>query len=177
MPVIDKSVDANMWPISDEGRVAAERLADRLANYSPDLVFSSDEPKAVATAKPISDRLGNDVAIVPGFREHDRRGGRWMSTETFRDKVHRFFDNPSDLVFGHESADDAYSRFRDALKASLEMYSFENAVVVAHGTVITLYVSRLAGVEPFAFWERLGLPSYVVMSWPENRLLEVVDAV
>lgn len=176
-PTIDPNVDACMWLISSEGLAAAERLADRLTAYEIDTVISSDEPKAEATAGVICSRVGLDLTTVPGLREHDRRGVGWMAIDELREKVRLFFANPSDLVFGNESADDAYARFRHAVTSSLQPRSFNNAAVVADGTVIALYVSRLAGVEPFALWKRLGHPSYVVMSWPQNRLLEVVDAV
>lgn len=176
MPIIDPNVDACMWPISDQGRVAAEQLAHRLRAFTPDVVLSSDEPKAIATAEPISILTGVELESAPGLREHDRRGGPWMETEVFQESVHQFFDNPSDIVYGQESADGAFRRFHVALDVLLGSRSFENAVVVTHGTVITLYVSRLAGVDAFPLWERLGLPSYVVMSWPDGKLLDVVDS-
>src|SRR5437588_121956 len=49
-------------------------------------------------------------------------------------------------------------------------------IVVAHGTVITLLVAGWCGVEPFPLWERLGLPSYVVLELPERRIVEVVES-
>lgn len=50
-----------------------------------------------------------------------------------------------------------------------------NIIIVAHGTVITLFVSRRAGLEPFPFWKRLALPSFVVLSLPDQAVESVVD--
>ncbi len=49
--------------------------------------------------------------------------------------------------------------------------------VVAHGTVISLYVARKTGADPYALWKRLNTPSYVVMTLPELQLIEVVEIV
>ena len=43
-----------------------------------------------------------------------------------------------------------------------------------YGTVITLFVAAHAKIDPFAFWKRLGLPSFVVMGVPRLDVVEVV---
>ncbi len=48
-------------------------------------------------------------------------------------------------------------------------------MVVAHGTVITLFVARRAGLEPFPFWKRLGLPAFVALSLPDYAVQSVSD--
>jgi hypothetical protein len=47
---------------------------------------------------------------------------------------------------------------------------------VAHDTVISLYVARIAGLEPAVLWKRLGLPSFVVLSLPDLELVEVAES-
>jgi hypothetical protein len=48
---------------------------------------------------------------------------------------------------------------------------------VAHGTLISLYVARAAGVEPVPLWQRLGLPAFVVLALPARSLVAVVESV
>jgi hypothetical protein len=50
-------------------------------------------------------------------------------------------------------------------------------VVVAHGTVISLYVAGRTGAPPFGLWKRLGLPSFVVVTVPDGRVVSVVEVV
>jgi broad specificity phosphatase PhoE len=50
-----------------------------------------------------------------------------------------------------------------------------NLVMVSHGTVMALFVARLAGLEPFAFWQRLGLPAFIVMALPGWHLLTDIE--
>ncbi len=47
----------------------------------------------------------------------------------------------------------------------------------AHGTVIALFVSRCAGIAPFPLWQRLGLPSYLVLALPTYNLSIIADTV
>jgi broad specificity phosphatase PhoE len=80
-------------------------------------------------------------------------------------------------VFGSETADQAHQRFTRAVAGVLKRRPDQNVAVVAHGTVISLYIARAAGLDPFPFWKRLGLPAFVVTSWPKFSLLSVVESV
>ncbi len=35
---------------------------------------------------------------------------------------------------------------------------------------MTLYVSRVVGLDPLPFWRSLGLPALVVLTWPALHL-------
>ncbi len=76
---------------------------------------------------------------------------------------------------GNETADEAHARFAAAVEAVCARHSARNIMVVAHGTVITLLVARRAGLEPFPFWKRLGLPSFVALSLPDHAMQTVCD--
>lgn len=78
---------------------------------------------------------------------------------------------------GKEIADQAYDRFSQAVSDVLKSYPSHDLAIVSHGTVISLFVSRRCGIPPFEFWQRLGLPSYVVLSLPEMRSLPVLFSV
>jgi broad specificity phosphatase PhoE len=54
-------------------------------------------------------------------------------------------------------------------------YVEQNVMAFTHGTVLTLFVARVTGLEPFALWKRLGLPSFVVLSLPQLELVRVVE--
>ncbi|CAN5257619.1 hypothetical protein BH18CHL2_BH18CHL2_01900 [soil metagenome] len=56
-------------------------------------------------------------------------------------------------------------RAGDRFAAAVDALDSEgDRIIVAHGTVIALYVSRVAGIDPYSLWQSLGLPSYVVLS-------------
>ena len=177
LPELDPTRPGSQWHLCELGRLRSKVLANRLAAYPLDVIVSSNEPKAFETAQIVADRLNKPMAVSENLHEHERNRVPFGTVEQFEKSVAEFFANPSRLVFGDETADAAYVRFSMAMKNVLEKYPQKNIATVAHGTVITLYVSRLANLEPFAFWKRLGVPSFVVLSLPGVNLEEVVEHV
>ena len=57
LPEIIPTIPAKEWVLSKPGQVRCEVLAERLESYSPDIVTSSVEPKAVETAQIIARQI------------------------------------------------------------------------------------------------------------------------
>lgn len=176
-PEIVPTLPANQWALSKVGRQRCHPLADKLAIYRPDCFVTSTEPKAIETGQVVAALLDKPCQAMDGLHEHDRRGAEFGSQERFEASVAAFFAQPGRLVFGNETADQAHQRFSQALAGVVERYPQQNVAVVSHGTVMTLFVARAAGLEPFPFWKRLGLPALVVLALPEFSLLAVVENV
>ena len=138
--------------------------------------MTSPEPKALETARLVAAALGAlSVETLNELHEHDDRDVPFQDEAKFKATVQEFFANPAEAVFGPETADEAHARFSAAVD-SLPMPSGDSAnVVVAHGRVISLYVTRRSGFEPYAFWVRLGLPAFVVLDLPSHAVAEVVE--
>jgi broad specificity phosphatase PhoE len=162
-PQIDPFMPAREWALSEEGRRLCRPLADKLALYEPDVIVSSTEPKAVETARIVAEHLSRPFEVVEGLHEHDRSNVPFYAPQVFEQRVASFFQQSTELVFGRETAAQARERFSHAMKGVLEKYADGNVAVVAHGTVITLFVAAHVEIEPFAFWKGLGIPSLVVM--------------
>ncbi len=177
MPEVEPGVPSRDWRLGAAGRAGAARLADRLAAYTPGVIVASAEPKATETARIVADRLGMEMRAVAGLHENDRTGLGWLGKEELEARIARFFAEPDTLVMGNETADTAHARFAAAVGGVGAAHPDETVVVVAHGTVITLSVSRETGIKPYPFWQRLGLPSFVVLSRPALRLLDMVAAI
>lgn len=177
-PEIDPGVPANQWKLSSEGRELCKCLAKKLSGYEIDSVISSTEPKAVETGEMLAHSFGRPFRRVDGLHEHDRSDVAYLhDAEDFNRAVHSLFDKPAEPVFGRETADMAHQRFSDAIDSVLEAYEGRGLAVVAHGTVISLYVARKTGADPFTLWKRLETPSFVVMDLPGYQLVEVVGSV
>ena len=177
LPEIIPAVPAREWRLSDEGRRRCSLLAKRLAAYDPHWLAASTEPKASETAELVARALGKPHEQVEGLHEHLRATVGYLGDDEFDAAVARFFRQASQLVFGEETADQAHGRFAAALDAVVAARSGDNLTVITHGTVMSLWISRIAAIDPFPLWKRLGLPSFVVMSLPDFRLLEVVRRV
>ena len=169
---------ANQWYLSDAGRRRCKLLAEKLDVYKPEVIVASREPKATETGQTVANLLDKPFETAELLHEHDRSNiGLFDTKKQFVAQVVNFFENPQRLVFGRETADEAHRRFAGAIDGVIEKYPSRNITIVTHGTVITLFVARNAGLEPFPFWNRLGMPSFVVLSLPDFNLLTVIENV
>jgi broad specificity phosphatase PhoE len=157
-PEVDPALPAEEWRLSEEGRARCAPFAARLAAYDPRRLLSSPEPKARETAELVGAALGLEVSLSDGLRETARRTVPWLKREEFERGVRGLFERPDEIVFGEESATAALARFTTAVDGLTEP-----AVVVSHGTVISLYAAARAGRDPYELWRGLGLPDLVVV--------------
>lgn len=163
LPEVRAGVAPNLWHLSEEGKRRAQLLAPKVAGYGLQYIFASLEPKASETGEIIAADLNLPFRTSPNLHEHVRPATADFNQTAFEADVAALFARPDALVFGSETADQAHERFRTAVMGILEENVGQSLAIVAHGTVISLFVSRACGVEPFPLWKSLGLPSYVVL--------------
>lgn len=179
-PAKDPSVPAREWALSPSGRADAERLAEMLTPFAPAIIIpgvpaaiiSSDELKARQTAQPLADRLGLAVEVAPGLHEHERRTVGYLDDEAFQTTMARFFAEPDILVFGEETANQALKRFAQAVDDTLARHPEGDVIIVAHGTVMSLFVAAHSIIKPMEFWWNLHLPAWVIFAVPDFTLLD-----
>ncbi len=172
LPEILEAVPAREWHLSEDGRMRARALAGKLIRYQPEIIISSVEPKAQETANIIAENLGLEFSVVAGLHEHDRSGSPYFSKAEFQNLVQELFMQPNEFAFGNETANSALARFRQAVDVVLNVYADKNIVIVAHGTVISLYVSWLTGCNGYDLWKELGLPSFVILDIQSKLLID-----
>ncbi len=175
MPEILAGVPSREWRLSSEGKTAARRLAREIADYSPEIVITSTEPKAAETGWIVANALDIPVREVQHLHENDRSGLPYLGDDDYLATFARFFSVPDKHIVGHETAREATDRFARAINALLCAHPTGTIAVVAHGTVISLYLQQIAEIDPFPLWQRLGLPSFVVVSRSELRLERIAE--
>jgi broad specificity phosphatase PhoE len=167
MPVVLPGVPAAQWVLGEAGRAGARALAGEIANFGPTAVVASLEPKARETGEIVARELGVPFETAADLHEHERRTVVFEASRgQFEANVRAFFERPDELVYGEETARQAGDRFERAVRGLLERHPVGTLVVIAHGTVISLLVSRWRGDDPFTLWGSLGLPSFVVLPLP-----------
>lgn len=174
-PHIVKDRPARDWTLSAEGRARCLPLAHALAAFKPDHVVASLEPKAAETGQIVARVLDLPFETLDGLHEHRRDNEPFHSQIDFEMHVKQFFARPTELNFGTETAEAAYHRFAQVVRSVAERGQI--SVIVAHGTVITLFVARYNALEPFALWKKLDLPSFVVLSRPAFKCVTVQQRV
>jgi broad specificity phosphatase PhoE len=176
-PYSDPTKPSHEWTLSDQGREQARVLGDRVREYAPRVIVTSEEPKAAETGRIVAEILGAPCESAAGLEEHDRSNVPMMDTREFISTMAMFFKRPDELVLGRETAAQALARFDSALNGVLANHPAQDLAVVTHGTVLSLFVERAALIEPFSFWRRMGLPSFVVFRLPEMRMIETIERV
>lgn len=177
IPEVDPAIPSREWQLSETGKIRCKALAEHLAAYSPDVFISSTEPKAVETAKLASDYLKKPCSTFEGLHEHDRTGVGYANKVQFIEWVKAFFETPDKLIFGRETANQSFARFSEALAKVETRHPNQNIVVVSHGTVMSLFVSRFNPIDAFSFWQKLDMPALVVLSLPQYQLITAVETV
>ena len=175
VPEIDPDVPSFQWHLSDEGRKQCFQLAENLKAYTIKVIFTSPESKAQETAEILATQLGNmPVDVHEGLREHDRRNVGWVE-DGFDELLRKFYEHPAEKVFGLETALQAAKRIEKAIEDCWEQGSGYDIVIVSHGTVMSLYVSRVVrGVTPFEFWKQLKMPMAIVMNMPPDKIVSIL---
>jgi broad specificity phosphatase PhoE len=169
-PAVTPDVASPRWVLSAEGQTRCSWLAGELAGLGVIQIYASLEPKALETAALAAVRLGLEVRPRRDLHENDRTGLRFGPMDELKARIRRFFDEPSALVMGTETAEAAGRRFEAAVRALLAESGDAVAAVVTHGTVLTTLVARHNPIQPFAFWDSLTVPSVVVLDGATFRL-------
>jgi broad specificity phosphatase PhoE len=112
---------------------------------------------------------------MDGLHEHERSSVPFHSKALFQSFIQELFEKPDTLIFGNEAATQALVRFKESVELIWSLYNNKLMAIVSHGTMISLFTSRLAGVDGYQFWSELGLPSFVVLDLHKKKLLETVN--
>ncbi|MCB8981236.1 MAG: histidine phosphatase family protein [Ardenticatenaceae bacterium] len=173
---VDTAVPTPNWQLSKDGRIRCQTLAAKLQPYPIDLFVTSHEPKAIETGQILAEVFGVPCQTAVGLQEHDRRGVPYFANKTeFETAVATFFAHPNELVFGAETAVQARERFGTAVQQQLARHPQENLAIVAHGTVMTLFICQHnPQLDPLQFWRALTLPCAFVLSLPDYQLKQSI---
>ncbi|HEX5370473.1 MAG TPA: histidine phosphatase family protein [Dehalococcoidia bacterium] len=169
----DPDVPPKQWRLTTEGRERCRKLATALRSFKPEVIVSSDEPKATETAELLATRLKLGWHSEADLDEHRRP---YEPELEFHASMQRFFAAPEERAFGDESAMEAHTRFAAAIESALAREPERNVVIVSHGTVIALYAAPYFQVGAAALWARLESPSFVVIDRETSRGAAIIDS-
>jgi broad specificity phosphatase PhoE len=169
-PKIIEGVPSAQWRLSDEGRSAVAALAEHFRDYDFSAIATSPEPKAVGTAEAIASQLNLPIETDPGLAEHARHSAGYLSRDDLEAGIARLFASTSEPVFGDETADQAFARFAAALERR-QAKGARDILVVTHGTILSIYLGRVAGIDPLPFWRTLPTPAAIVLEDGKIRMV------
>ena len=166
--VVRPEQPSNQWHLSPEGRAAAESLAAEPAGWATlARLYSSSEPKAIATAQRIAMRNGLSITIEATLREVERP---WSGGD-YRALARSYLGG--EPIDGWEPCDVATARIRRAIETIASSHGEAGVGLVSHGLILSLYVAGLFGLDGPAtaeLWEGIGFPDYAIVD-PKARTL------
>ena len=142
------------WRLSPEGRAAGEALASAPHWAGLATVYTSPEPKALATTQRLAAPHGSPIKIEAGMREVSRPAEMY---DDYPAIVRRFF--AGERIDGWE---EAQRRVAASIDVLIAQSGGEDVAAVSHGLALTLYLVGLLGLgEGAAFdaWSAIRLPT------------------
>ena len=156
----DRFAGASDVPLGDEGRMQAERLAQRLATDSIAAIYASPLRRAQETATILARPHNMTVTALDDLREIDH--GRWeglrreeaasMYPEEYAAWQHDPFTfSPT----GGEPGQHVLERGLRAFKQIVDAHPGEPILVVSHKATIRLVIAHVLGIDPRGYRDRL----------------------
>lgn len=160
------------------GKTQARQIANRLLDFAPGRVCTSDARRARQTGEFIAAKCHAPLQVIPALREIDL--GAWAG-RTFADIVAAdptandwFTDPTKDAPPGGEHIADAADRVHGLLQA-LAHSEEETLAIVGHAGSLRLAVAQALGMPLRSYWRlQLDCASLSVVTWTEDGpLLEL----
>ena len=158
----DTNVPIEDWNVKPEVMEEVKKTANLSDFDKVDLIFTSTEKKSVQTAQPFANRLSKEIIQVAALGEIKRPDSEKLSTEDYEKIKVKIFEDFDFTTQNWETANQALERFKKAVEKIDSENEGKTILIVAHGTVMTLYFAYLLGKldDIFSRWKDLGFGSW-----------------
>lgn len=151
--VKDPNTPAINWGLTDETQEALNKLAAESAFDTIEVIYSSNEHKAIKSAEPFAKKLGISIQQQDGLEEV-HRGEAYLSDEEFKALKQTKLEDRDSNPDGGESSNTALKRFIAAMEEIDRNHENETILISSHGTILALYFCHVAGdfTNIFDYW-------------------------
>lgn len=147
--VVDAAIPVTQWHLSQGGRDALQYFLFENLLPVPNVIWSSEETKALETAAILSKHFNCALHVHPALGENDRSATGFLPVAEFERVADQFFAYPDVSICGWETAVDAQSRIVAAVSDILRNATRsgnEIILLAGHGATGTLLYCALAGL-------------------------------
>ncbi len=134
-------------PLSELGEKQAQKICEFLADKNIDVIYSSPLSRAMATVKPLAEKLGKSIIADERFIEV--YFGRWEGKEKDylvenEPNFKKWCDSPL-LAYPNDGENPltAYKRFICGMEEAVKKHEGKNIVISAHGAIILSVMSGI----------------------------------
>ncbi len=170
---IEKRVQGRLdSPLTENGRTQARNLALRLKGERIQYLYSSDLPRAIATAEEIRRELQLQTIIpAPMIREFsfgDWEGELWADLRQTHQDIFKIWDSTPHLVLV-PSGDNMYTiaeRAWEFFQELMTKHQGETICLVSHGLTLKLLVTKALG---------LPIDDWLKTPWQFNTAVNILE--
>ena len=152
-------------PLTPEGGMQAEQLADFLGDAGVDLLVSSPFTRAHTSIAPLALRFGLEIEIDARLSER-KLSDAWLPD--WREHFRASFDDVDLCLPGGESSRAATTRAVAALE-NIQHRAASTAVIVTHGNLLTLILRSMDPRFGYADWRTLTNPDVFQVEMQDGR--------
>ena len=156
--VVDQKIPVDKWAISEKGKEKTREIVNSGCFDDIEIVFASEEMKAIQTASFVSERLGKKIITDSDFNELRREGGYISSKDLYENQVKKLFEEGSSEIEEWEEARSALRRIMRAIDHIDNEYTNMKILVVSHGIILSLYFNHILGItkdKHFNRWKKM----------------------
>lgn len=145
------------WPLSEKGLTQAKELVGHLEPLGVTQIISSPYRRAIETAQPFADMVGQPIHVVEDFRERKLCNPRWLG-DNFLETMQSLWSDLDLALEGGESGTDCQRRIKNVLQTCTSKAPTETILVSSHGQAISLFLRSLDDSVGFQFWKNMLNP-------------------
>jgi broad specificity phosphatase PhoE len=162
-------------PLAPLGWEQAHAVAEALATEDITHIVSSPLQRALDTARPLAERSGLPVQVLPGWAEADRGAVKYRSTETLRaqgrEEWQRFLRDP--ITYLGADTETFKREVIDAVQTTLGLSPEGTVAVFTHGMPINVVLAHVLGLDSLVRFA----PGYCSVTRLRARSLQTMSVV
>ena len=160
-------------PLTERGRMQANRLASRITARKPTAIYSSPLKRTIQTAEPIAHALGLQIRSDDRLREVEIAEVGPVSLQDLAEIAiaHGGWSH----IPGTEDSASIRDRMHDAIHDIVQAHPSERVVVVSHAGSINAYLASLLELDKDFFFPAGNTSITVVRARDDRRLIVTVN--
>ena len=141
--IVDENRKVSEWVISEEGKMNAVRIANKVFRQAFDYIYSSSEKKALQTAEPFAKKYDLKIIQCFEFRELDRDRGGFLEMDKYLENVELTFKNRERIYDNWETGSSALQRFYKKYQEIDKEHENKKILIVSHGLILNLFFAYI----------------------------------
>lgn len=166
----DYTPDELNRPLSQEGKMDAEKVTALMIKENITRVYSSPYKRAIQTVDGIAMHFALPMHIEEDFKERRLAEG---PVENFHEAIFKCWQEFNYSLPGGECGCAAQERGVQALQTILRSCSGENIAIGTHGNIMVLIMNYFDKIYDYGFWKKLNMPDIYKLIFEEEELINV----